>query len=188
MARRRGRSRKPGPRHPNGELVEGRWKPDELLRHRAESVGGKQAKREEAGSAAGRLFLAGKIGQVEYDATIKLIEAWDRWRRLAAIPDRHPPAASYGEVIKAGPRPDCSAAAWEWAKSRYIGAVNAVGPGLRWAAVESVVIDDAAPPRLFEASALGDKIRAALFDGLARLAQYFNATVQPPIADGRRIA
>ncbi|PKU23161.1 hypothetical protein [Telmatospirillum siberiense] len=169
--------RRIGPRGKSGRLLDRSPARPAILaetyRQRARLVGLENADREEAASSVGRLFLAGRIERCHYEAAQKLLMAWKTWSAMAQLPPRTAGVAHYGLVAGSSRRPDVSDEAWYRAKARYQGAIDAVGQGMSWSAVENLVIDDAAPARLFEEGAIASRVYGAMIEGLDALIDYF---------------
>lgn len=171
------RNRRIGPRGKSGRLLDRSPAQPAILmeshRQRAWLVGPKNADRAEAASSVGRLFLAGRIERCHYEAAQKLLMAWKSWATMAELPPRTGAVVHYGAVAGSGPWPEVSEAAWRRAKARYQGAIEAVGLGLSWSAIENLVIDDVAPPRLFEKGSIARRVYCAMIEGLDVLVDYF---------------
>lgn len=149
----------------------------ETVAQRARLVGMEHALDRHAGSALGRLLLAGTITQSHYDAGSRLFGLWRDWRLLAGIPARRPAISGLEPVVCAGLIPEMEAdpdpARWRAARDRYLAAERAVGSRFAWAAIDSLVIDDVMPPRLAEDGPLAERALEALVAGLDALARHF---------------
>lgn len=182
---RRGRNRKFCRRQPNGQpsrLIAdlGPVIPPEALDQRARIVGENFSRDSRAGSAIGRLTLTGRIRQHHYEAGLLLYRSWGSWQRLAEIPARNPKTGSYDDMVSHGPRPEIDPAEWMRVRARYLGAVEAIvrrGGHFSWAAVDSLVIDDVAPPRAFDDGPLGQRVFSSMLGGLNALVDFFHVPI-----------
>ena len=145
--------------------------PVQALERRADIVGIRNVMQPEAGYALGQCLLIGLISRSQHDAGIAFRQAWHRWASLAGLPP-HEVTQRAGRLA-----PDVDPETWEKARDKFrkaSAALRAVHPpGLVWAAVESIVMDDVLPPLL---SQRGTAV-CALQSGLTALVGHFGLPV-----------